>query len=348
MARLTEPAPASNTGARHFPMVRDWFASACDTAIRALLLLLALFRDCALVPFLTVAQQGMSESQGGNADKQEQATSSNQYTPPAAEPRQSADDTPQAARRDSGGQQQGHRERYDAPLWYLIVQTFVGIALVAFTLGQVIVGNWQSNATENQYKAMLEQNAVAQGQLQQAKSAIAQTEKIIARMELEQRPWLSLDEFEIRELEVGKQPVVSFSVTNSGKIPATIDYIMFHAGVFDWTEPFATLADVVSEIAGPTLVQLQGSSVPPGRTYRVNDRQVPTMTAELLADLHTMKQAICVIGEIRYHDPSGQRFVTHGSGFYDIGASLFILDAQRMGERDPDWAPEEGDRKPGE
>lgn len=87
------------------------------------------------------------------------------------------------------------------------------IALAAFlALG---VGWYQLSAMRTQSELMAEQ-------LKGARDAIKQTDKVIARMELDQRPWLAIGEVEIANIIAGQAPQCAFTIENSGNTPGTL------------------------------------------------------------------------------------------------------------------------------
>jgi hypothetical protein len=295
----------------------------------------------------------MNEPQGNPSEskgEQPQQSPQGQPSPDNAAPAAQSQAMTEHDKPDPAAQPRSQKSENDVLRWVvyadLAFTAAVAIAAVVqacITNGQLDAMGRQNSLMEGQLSAMQDQNAMlidqtklARDQLSQAAKAIEQTDKLIARTELEQRPWLSMDELQIRDLEEGKQPILTLSITNSGKLPGTIDHITYNVSIFDWSNPSATLGDIVSEISGPILDELQRSSIPPGRTYRLNIRQLPVMTKELMSDLNAMKQAICVIGAINYRDPNGQRFVTRGSGFYEPSTNRFILDYNLMGQVDED------------
>jgi hypothetical protein len=108
------------------------------------------------------------------------------------------------------------------------LQDWFAGALVVFTLAQVFVGFWQWEATNDQYKSMIEQSKIANDQLKQSARALEQTDKAISLTQIDQRAWLSLsDGFQIVSGDLNQRNdeiplVIEFLIRNSGKTPAHI------------------------------------------------------------------------------------------------------------------------------
>jgi hypothetical protein len=111
------------------------------------------------------------------------------------------EDAPDATGAKQTREKQDDWKRTEALYWLAIADAAFGFCLVLFTLGQVIVGYWQWDATTKQYDAMTEQIAV---------------------MRVDQRPWLVFDIPQMATPKVGDVAYGKIRIRNSGKTPAVI------------------------------------------------------------------------------------------------------------------------------
>jgi len=99
------------------------------------------------------------------------------------------------------GPDQDEREDRRAIRRYTLWQTLFAGCIVIFTVGQVIVGHWQWDATDKQWKSM---------------------ERQLALMALDQRPWLQIDAEVDRELQADTPFNFNITVSNFGRAAATL------------------------------------------------------------------------------------------------------------------------------
>ncbi|MEX0677359.1 MAG: hypothetical protein WD063_09805 [Pirellulales bacterium] len=171
--------------------------------------------------------------------------------------------------------------------WYLIVQTFVGIALVAFTFGQVIVGYWQWDATNKQWEVMV----------------------------LEQRPWLEISRPTLVEFAAEKQLKATFEVNNVGHTPGTIISADIGLGV---VPPRAEVDKLAREHRQKSMSQPDDrqSVIPPGTGKQFDAIGAPIMDEASLKEIEAGTLTFLVIVRLVYLDVFGERHNTWGCYVY--------------------------------
>jgi hypothetical protein len=148
-------------------------------------------------------RQQKRRNQQAKADQQK-ARADLPALPQTNEPLIAPDEQPQREVRAESNQSERKDVSPAGPAWYLWVQTFVGIGLLVFTGGQVLVGHWQWDATNKQYDAMLAQNRIAQEQL--------------AQMREDRRAWINVI---ANAEEIAKGHLAfTFELHNYGSTPA--------------------------------------------------------------------------------------------------------------------------------
>ncbi len=188
--------------------------------------------------------------------------------------------------------------------WYLIVQTFVGLALVAFTFGQVIVGYWQWDATDKQWDAMMEQ--------------IAQTERTF---QLDQRAWLSIAPPVIETFEADEPIVGKHNVTNSGKTPGTIlkhaSDITYLPTNFDPVDLTAQVAGLLSHYGHAPQPVLMGAVVAPGKENSYLLNIFDATTGKEFEEFKKENRAALFFEFVSYLDVFGERRRSWSLFIYD-------------------------------
>jgi len=103
------------------------------------------------------------------------------------------------------------------------LQDWFAGCLVLITLAQAVVGYWQWSATHDQYNAMIEQNKIAQRQLEHAGKASEQTDKTLALMQADQRPWVEIQTPTLASVSRSAPNLLIVSAGENPKIPETGD-----------------------------------------------------------------------------------------------------------------------------
>jgi hypothetical protein len=172
------------------------------------------------------------------------------------------------------------------------------IAMFTFVLTVATVGSfWEMYVQNNIMRAQMDQ-----------------TDKTLAQMRLEQRPWLGVHQPEMDPIEADKQIVCKVPIKNSGHTPGNI----VSAAVLVIALPSSVeMARVFDRLETVEPMNLREAVIPPDGTVHFFIEDAPTLSQKHIDDVNAGKIRVWIIGRFTYSDVTGKRHSTRLSYLYD-------------------------------
>jgi hypothetical protein len=187
---------------------------------------------------------------------------------------------------------------------------------------QFITSGVQAEAMLNQWGIMREQTttfedqlAAMRGQLQAMNGQAALIARQLDALIASERAYVAIDEFGLRNLEIGQAPIAKVILVNGGRTPAwqlnvqAAFNVGEHPGEFSWDEDF--------ERPGGTFFLAAGQTIPIELPVTLN------LFAEIFSLLEAGKISLFLAGEIRYLDWMGSLHIQEFGAAYDFSARDF-------------------------
>jgi hypothetical protein len=203
-----------------------------------------------------------------------------------------------------------------------VVQAWCAVAIAIFGLGQVFVGYWQWDATNNQHAEMIKQNTAIQRQLNQAEKALELTK-------LDQRPWLAFRRMRLElPIETPDFLYCLAEVENYGKTPGQILKSCLYVRYFKRGTP---RGQIVAELDQRSEWVITPDTIPPTGFSFVRPAVYKELTDEDRKLVKAEQLEIWAKASIEYQDTNGIRHHTYRvfaystvaeSGFFGYGQEM--------------------------